>query len=117
LFIAVTVALIAICALAAFFVAIAWSKFMGKLLLAAAVAAVLANLGSAGAQVYPARPITILVPSAAGGPNDGIVRPMAERMQALLGQPVPIPQALGVFQKAEIAKWWPIIKAAGIKGE
>jgi hypothetical protein len=42
---------------------------------------------------------------------------MAERMQALLGQPVPIPQALGVFQKAEIAKWWPIIKAAGIKGE
>ena len=25
------------------------------------------------------------------------------------------PQALGVFR--EIAKWWPIIKAAGIKGE
>jgi hypothetical protein len=24
---------------------------------------------------------------------------------------------LGVFQRAEIEKWWPIIKAAGIKGE
>jgi tripartite-type tricarboxylate transporter receptor subunit TctC len=27
------------------------------------------------------------------------------------------PDALGVYQKAEIEKWWPIIKAAGIKGE
>jgi tripartite-type tricarboxylate transporter receptor subunit TctC len=25
------------------------------------------------------------------------------------------PQALGVYQKAEIEKWWPIVKAAGIK--
>jgi tripartite-type tricarboxylate transporter receptor subunit TctC len=27
------------------------------------------------------------------------------------------PDALGSYQKAEIEKWWPIIKAAGIKGE
>jgi tripartite-type tricarboxylate transporter receptor subunit TctC len=27
------------------------------------------------------------------------------------------PEALGAFQKAEIEKWWPIIKAAKIKGE
>ena len=27
------------------------------------------------------------------------------------------PQALSAFQKAEIEKWWPIIKAANIKGE
>jgi tripartite-type tricarboxylate transporter receptor subunit TctC len=27
------------------------------------------------------------------------------------------PEALSAFQKAEIEKWWPIIKAAGIKGE
>jgi len=27
------------------------------------------------------------------------------------------PQALRVLQKAEIEKWWPIIKAANIKGE
>src|SRR5262245_48352077 len=27
------------------------------------------------------------------------------------------PQALGAFQQGEIDKWWPIIKAAGIKAE
>jgi hypothetical protein len=27
------------------------------------------------------------------------------------------PEALGAFQKAEIEKWWPIIKEAGIKAE
>jgi tripartite-type tricarboxylate transporter receptor subunit TctC len=27
------------------------------------------------------------------------------------------PEALGAFQKAEIEKWWPIIKAAGIKAD
>ncbi len=27
------------------------------------------------------------------------------------------PEALGAWQKAEIEKWWPIIKAAGIKAE
>ena len=26
-------------------------------------------------------------------------------------------EGLAVFQKAEIEKWWPIIKAANIKGE
>jgi len=38
-----------------------------------------------------------------------------------LGQKIPpseqqTPAALGAFQRAEIDKWWPIIKAANIKG-
>ena len=44
-----------------------------------------------------------------------------ERLAAL-GQEVPpadqqTPAALAAFQKAEIDKWWPIVRAAGIKGE
>jgi hypothetical protein len=27
------------------------------------------------------------------------------------------PEALGALQKADIEKWWPIIRAAGIKAE
>jgi hypothetical protein len=27
------------------------------------------------------------------------------------------PAALGALQKSEIAKWWPIVKSADIKGE
>jgi tripartite-type tricarboxylate transporter receptor subunit TctC len=39
-----------------------------------------------------------------------------------LGQVIPsadrlTPEALAVYQKAEVAKWWPIVKAAGIKAE
>jgi tripartite-type tricarboxylate transporter receptor subunit TctC len=63
---------------------------MGKLLVAVACLAILANLGSAGAQVYPARPLTMVVPFAAGGPNDAISRTLAARMHASLGQPIMI---------------------------
>jgi hypothetical protein len=27
------------------------------------------------------------------------------------------PEALGAIQKAEIAKWWPLLRAAGVRGE
>lgn len=27
------------------------------------------------------------------------------------------PQALAAYQKAEIERWWPVIKAANMKGE
>ena len=46
---------------------------------------------------------------------------MRTRLAALGHEIVPrdrqTPEALRSFQKAEIAKWWPIIKAANIKGE
>src|SRR5215469_15358773 len=37
------------------------------------------------AQTYPTRPITIIVPAAAGGPTDTITRILAERMRIALG--------------------------------
>src|SRR5438034_196142 len=42
----------------------------------------------AAAQAYPARPITLIVPYAAGGPTDTVGRVVTERMRAELGQPI-----------------------------
>jgi len=60
---------------------------MKQLILAAVIAAA-ASIGSATAQVYPSRPITMVVAFAAGGSGDTIARILAERMRASLGQPV-----------------------------
>ena len=38
------------------------------------------------AQLYPSRPITLVVPFPAGGPVDTLARFLAERMRASLGQ-------------------------------
>jgi len=43
---------------------------------------------TAQAQAYPSRPITMIVPYAAGGPTDTVGRVVAERMRAELGQPI-----------------------------
>jgi len=49
----------------------------------------------ARAQTYPARPITMIVPFAPGGPTDVIGRIVAEGMRASLGQPVVIENVTG----------------------
>ena len=37
---------------------------------------------------YPSRPITLVVPSAAGGPTDTLSRILVEHMRQTLGQPI-----------------------------
>lgn len=51
-------------------------------------AALIAATGAAGAQSYPWRPISLVVPFAAGGPTDTLARIIAERMRLSLGQPI-----------------------------
>ena len=59
---------------------------------AAAIAAViwLGCGGVAGAEDYPTRPITMIVPFPAGGATDTVARFLAEKMRAVLGQPIVI---------------------------
>ena len=63
---------------------------MKKLLLAVTVAAISASLGSALAQDFPSRPITMIVPFPPGGAVDPVARIVAERMKVGLGQSIVI---------------------------
>ncbi|HSW84691.1 MAG TPA: tripartite tricarboxylate transporter substrate-binding protein [Usitatibacter sp.] len=59
-------------------------------------AALLAAISTfAAAQAYPSRPITVVVPFAAGGPTDTIARILGDRMARSLGQPVVIENTAG----------------------
>jgi tripartite-type tricarboxylate transporter receptor subunit TctC len=59
---------------------------MNKLLLG--IAAAMLALTSANAETYPIRPITVVVPFAAGGVTDIVARIVSDRMKTALGQPV-----------------------------
>jgi tripartite-type tricarboxylate transporter receptor subunit TctC len=50
---------------------------------------------AAGAQSYPTRAITIVVPYPAGGPSDALTRVLAERLKAALGQSIIIENVTG----------------------
>ena len=63
--------------------------------LAGGVAALPAFSRIANAQSYPARPISIVVPFAAGGPTDTLTRVIAESMRGPLGQSVIVENVTG----------------------
>ena len=66
-----------------------------KKLAFAALAAACTFAGAAQAQSYPSRPVTFVVPFAAGGPTDTLARILTERMRVALGQTVIIENATG----------------------
>ncbi len=55
----------------------------------------LAATGAATAQSYPTRPVTVIVPFAAGGATDVLTRFLAERMRTALGQTMVIENVTG----------------------
>src|ERR1700722_9942322 len=59
------------------------------------LAALLMSGGSALAENYPSHPITLVVPSSAGGPTDSMARIMADRMKTALGQSLLIENVTG----------------------
>ena len=65
--------------------------------------------GTALAQTYPSRPITIIVPFAAGGPNDALARMLAEQMRGALGRPVIIENVPGANGSVEVGR---VVRAA-----
>ena len=80
---------------------------MRKLLAAFAAATMLALASGAQAQTYPDRPITVVVPFAAGGPTDTVTRLVAEAMSKDLGQQIVVENvggAGGTLGAARVAK-------------
>jgi tripartite-type tricarboxylate transporter receptor subunit TctC len=76
---------------------------MKNLLCAAFVVAGLVPVESA-AQSYPSRPITMVLPFAAGGPTDTLARILAERMRGSLGQPVIVENVAGAAGTLSIGR-------------
>ncbi len=61
-------------------------KLQRRSVLAGATASLAAIAPSAWAQGYPTKPITVVVPFAAGGPTDALARVLCQKMSEQLGQ-------------------------------
>jgi tripartite-type tricarboxylate transporter receptor subunit TctC len=66
-----------------------------KKLIVAALATALTSITTAGAETYPSRSITIIVPFSAGGPTDALARVLGDRMRQTLGQPIVVENVTG----------------------
>jgi tripartite-type tricarboxylate transporter receptor subunit TctC len=66
------------------------TRLPSSLLVAAVVGALIAPFGSAQAQDYPSKPITLIVPFTPGGSTSVIARAVSDRLSELLKQPIVI---------------------------
>jgi tripartite-type tricarboxylate transporter receptor subunit TctC len=73
-------------------------------------AAAFGNVAIAAEHFYPSRPITMIVPFAAGGPTDTIARILAEHMRVSLGQPVILENVTGAAGSIGVGR---VARAAG----
>src|SRR5262245_37568647 len=86
------------------------SKGASVITMIAAAAALITAAASAAAQDWPTRPVTLVVPFAAGGPMDTVGRILAQRMGDLLRQQVVVENvggAGGMTGSARVAKTAP----------
>ena len=60
-------------------------------------------------EVYPAKPITIIVPFGAGGPADTLARLLGERMKTTLGQSIVVENAPGAAGSIGVGR---VVRAA-----
>ena len=77
---------------------------MRLLALARVLAACALGVGGAHAQLYPSRPVTIIVPVPPGGVADPIARILADHLTVTLGQPVVIENVTGAGGSIEVSR-------------
>jgi len=63
-----------------------------------------AAIANAQAQTYPSKPITIIVPFAAGGQSDALARVISDRRRVTLGQPIIIENIAGAGGTIGVAR-------------
>jgi tripartite-type tricarboxylate transporter receptor subunit TctC len=73
--------------------------------LGAAAAASSAIPRTVNAQNYPSRPVTVVVPTGAGGPQDVIARVVTEHMRDSFGQPLIIENVPGANGRSGSVGW------------
>jgi tripartite-type tricarboxylate transporter receptor subunit TctC len=84
-------------------------KTIIKSILGLACAASFAWVDTVQAQPYPSRPITMVVPFAAGGPTDTLARIVGERMRQALGQSIIIENTTGAAGSIAVGR---VVRAA-----
>ena len=77
---------------------------MNPLFVILALALTIGTGSGATAQIYPSRPITIVVPFSAGGPTDTLARIMGDRMRKTLGQTILVDNTTGAGGSIGVGK-------------